>query len=134
MEVHLVSSAQELAELAKIMQQLRPQYTQDQLIAQIKRQQAAGYQLAYVKSGSDVLCVAGFVVAEKLGRGKHIYIDDLVTTESSRSTGVGTFIINWFKSHCKQLACQSLQLDSGVQRFRSSEIQEFRDFQLIDSI
>ena len=44
-----------------------------------------------------VLAVAGFTVGEKLAWGKHIYIDDLVTNESHRSIGVGSFLISWFK-------------------------------------
>ena len=117
MEVHLVTTGEELSEIAAILLQLRPQYTQDSLITQIRKQQESGYQLAYVKSGNTILCVAGFVIGEKLAWGKYIYIDDLVTNEHCRSTGVGTFIINWFKFYCKTLGCQSLHLDSGVQKF-----------------
>ena len=117
MEVHLVRAETELSEVAEILRQLRPQYTQESLITQIRKQQDSGYQLAYVKSGDNILCVAGFVIGEKLAWGKHIYIDDLVTNENCRSTGVGAFIIDWFKSYCKALGCQSLHLDSGVQKF-----------------
>lgn len=117
MEVHLVNSETELSPIAEVLLQLRPQYSLDSLIEQIKKQQELGYQLAYVVSGDDILCVAGFVVGEKLAWGKHIYIDDLVTNENHRSNRVGTFLINWFKRYCSELGCQQLHLDSGIQKF-----------------
>lgn len=117
MKVHLLKSARELEDVAPIMLQLRPQYTTKSLIEQIQKQQKQGYQIAYVKSGVDILCVAGFVVGEKLAWGKHIYIDDLVTDERHRSTGAGKLLINWFKTYCAELGCEQLHLDSGVQRF-----------------
>ena len=117
MEVHLVNSEAELPDIAKVLLQLRPQYTLDSIIEQIKKQQESGYQLAYATSDNNILCVAGFVVGEKIAWGKHIYIDDLITNENHRSTGVGSFIIKWFKNHCKELGCKQLHLDSGIQKF-----------------
>jgi len=117
MEVCLLKSEMELSAIAEVLLQLRPQYTLDSLIHQIKKQQKSGYQIAYVKSDKNILCVAGFVVGEKIAWGKHIYIDDLVTNEKCRSTGVGSFIISWFKSYCKELGCKQLHLDSGIQKF-----------------
>lgn len=119
MEVKLLESEDELAAVAEVLLQLRPQYTLESLLAQIKKQQQSGYQLAYVKSGNGVLCVAGFVVGEKLAWGKHIYIDDLVTSEAHRSSGAGTLLMDWFKSLCEQTGCTQLHLDSGVQRFNA---------------
>ncbi len=117
MEVHLINSDSELVAVAKVLLQLRPQYSLKTLVSQIKTQQKQGYQIAYVKSDNNILCVAGFVIGEKLAWGKHIYIDDLVTNEQYRSTGVGAFLIAWFKAYCKEIGCRQLHLDSGVQRF-----------------
>ena len=117
MQVHLLQSNLELDKVAEVLLQLRPQYDLQGLKVQIEKQQEAGYQIAYVKQSEEILCVAGFVVGEKLAWGKYIYIDDLVTNEASRSTGAGSLIINWFKQYAKEIDCQQLHLDSGVQRF-----------------
>jgi GNAT superfamily N-acetyltransferase len=117
MKVHLLESEADLPAIAEVLLQLRPQYTKDLLIEQIKKQERLGYKIAYIKADGNILCVAGFVVGEKIAWGKHIYIDDLVTNETYRSTGVGAFIINWFKSYCKELGCKQLHLDSGIQKF-----------------
>ena len=61
--------------------------------------------------------IAGFVVGEKLAWGKHIYIDDLVTSADHRSTGVGKVLMEWFRTYAKDNGCTQIHLDSGVQRF-----------------
>lgn len=117
MEVRLVTSEGELNAVAEVLLQLRPQYDLEGLIAQIKVQQQYGYQIAYVVSGEKALCVAGFVVGQKLAWGKHIYIDDLVSAEECRSAGAGSVMIGWLKEYAKELGCAQIHLDSGVQRF-----------------
>ena len=76
-----------------------------------------GYQLAYIAEGEKVLCVAGFVLGQKLAWGKHIYVDDFVSNEECRSHGAGHAMMEWLKGYAKQNNCQQLHLDSGVQRY-----------------
>lgn len=117
MKVKLAKSDSELERASEILLQLRTGFTKESLIARIKAQQRSGYQIAYVEADGKALCVAGFVVAQKLAWGKHLYIDDLVTAERHRSTGTGKVIIDWLKSYAQALGCKELHLDSGVQRF-----------------
>lgn len=117
MQVCVLKSEMELSEVAEVLLQLRPQYTLETLINQIRVQRKQGYQIAYVKSDNQVLCVAGFVVGNKLAWGKHVYIDDLATNENCRSEGIGSLMIEWFKSYCKNNGYAQLHLDSGVQKF-----------------
>jgi GNAT superfamily N-acetyltransferase len=117
MQVCVLKSEMGLTEVAEVLLQLRPQYNLDTLINQIRAQQKQGYQIAYVKSDNQVLCVAGFVVGDKLAWGKHVYIDDLATNENCRSEGIGSLMIEWFKSYCKNNGYAQLHLDSGVQKF-----------------
>lgn len=117
MKVKIVETLQDLQSIIPTMLQLRPQYTAQSLLQQIQLQQQQGYQLACVVEGEDVLCVAGFVLGNKLAWQKHIYVDDLVTSESKRSTGAGKCLIDWLKQYARDNGCQQLHLDSGVQRF-----------------
>ena len=89
MEVKIASSDEELKKICPVLLQLRPQYDEESLIDQIKLQIENGYKIAYVEDNGKVLCVAGFVMGAKLAWEKHIYIDDLVTSETHRSTGAG---------------------------------------------
>jgi GNAT superfamily N-acetyltransferase len=116
-EIKLAESDADLERLAPVLSELRPQFTSSDLIARIKEQQKQGYLVAFAESGGEVLGVAGFVVGRKLAWGKHIYVDDLVTAERSRSKGVGGQLIKWLKAYARDQGCEQKHLDSGVQRF-----------------
>jgi len=94
MHIRIASSEQDVLALAPVLLQLRPQYTTESLINQIKKQQLDGYQVAFVEMDNAVVCVAGFVMNEKLAWGKCLYVDDLVTSETMRSRGAGKAMIN----------------------------------------
>ena len=117
MQVKLLSEDRELEQIAPVLLELRPQYSQAQLLQQIRKQQADGFQLAWVEEDGAVHCVAGFVIAEKLAWQKHLYVDDLVSSEKQRSRGAGKMLMDWLKHYAREQGCQQLHLDSGVQRF-----------------
>lgn len=117
MNIKIAESDAELERIAGVLLQLRSAFDSPTLIAQIRRQMNAGYRIAYVEADGEVLCVAGFVVGLKLAWGNHIYVDDLVSAEQHRSRGAGAKMIAWLKSHARELGCNQLHLDSGVQRF-----------------
>jgi GNAT superfamily N-acetyltransferase len=117
MEVKIARTKADIDRISDVLRQLRPAFDKEQLAARIREQRKHGYQLAYVESSGDVLCVAGFVVGCKLAWGKHIYVDDLVTDERHRSRGAGALMIEWLKSYAKQNGCGQIHLDSGVSRF-----------------
>lgn len=117
MQVQQCQSPSDLQRIAPVLLQLRTQYTAESLTRQIKQQLEQGYQLAYVEQEQTVICVAGFVIRESLAWGKHMYVDDLVTDASVRSSGAGRRMIEWLKSHARQQHCEQLHLDSGVQRY-----------------
>lgn len=117
MNVRLAESDSDLERLVPVLLELRPGFDRDTLLAQIRTQRQEGFQLAWVEDAGEVLCVAGFVVGTKLAWGKHIYVDDLVTSARHRSKGAGATMIAWLKSHALGLGCRQLHLDSGVQRF-----------------
>ena len=85
MTVNIAESDGELEKISGVLLQLRTAFNRESLIAQLKKQRQLGYQVAYVESAGEVLCVAGFVVGTKLAWGNHIYVDDLVTAENRRS-------------------------------------------------
>lgn len=118
MNVRIATNDSDLERIAPVLLELRDQFNDaEALIAQIKRQQSEGYRLAFAEENDEVLCVAGFVISNKLAWGKHIYVDDLVTSAKKRSTGAGKCLMDWLKQHCRDNDCNQLHLDSGVQRF-----------------
>lgn len=75
----------------ELLCELRPAFSRQSMMAAVGEARAAGgYQLAGVFDESgELLCVAGFVIGFKLAWGRHLYVDDLVTTQARRSRGAG---------------------------------------------
>ncbi|GJM14620.1 MAG: N-acetyltransferase GCN5 [Pseudohongiella sp.] len=116
MQIKIADNLEKLRLISPVLLQLRPQYTEEKLVSRIQAQQADGYRVAFVEDQGKILCVAGFVMGQKLAWGKHLYVDDLVTAESHRSTGAGKFMIDWLKQYARDCGCQQLHLDSGASR------------------
>ena len=114
MKIELAKSESDIEEAGRLLIQLRPQYSLEGIVDQIKKQQHAGYQIACAKEDELIVGVAGFVVGEKLAWGKHVYVDDLVTDQEKRSTGVGAALIAWLREYGEENGCQQLHLDSSV--------------------
>lgn len=118
MQVILAQSDEQLRQALPVLLQLRPQYSADTLLQQIRLQQRSGYRVAYVEDeGGAVVSVAGFVLGQKLAWQKHLYVDDLVSSEAHRSRGAGKFLLDWLKGYAREQGCQQLHLDSGVTRY-----------------
>jgi hypothetical protein len=105
MKIELLTSDDELPEVARVLIQLRPQYSLDAMIAQQKTQRESGYQIACVRTGGRVIGTAGVVVGKKLAWGKQIYVDDLVSDEKNRGAGVGASLITWLQDYGVGLGC-----------------------------
>lgn len=107
----------EVAATFPVMRQLRPHLDEEGYAARVRRMREEGYRLAAVVEGEEVLCVAGFRIVEFLAHGKFLYVDDLVTDESARSSGSGKRMLDWLSTEAGNAGCEKLQLDSGVQRY-----------------
>jgi GNAT superfamily N-acetyltransferase len=106
-----------------LMWQLRPHYGAngevahaDAYVEAVRRQRAEGYRLACAFVDDAPRALAGFRIQHMLSRGRFLYVDDLVTDEGARGTGVGTVLFDWLVAAARDAGCARLHLDSGVQR------------------
>ncbi|MGA9450453.1 MAG: GNAT family N-acetyltransferase [Verrucomicrobiia bacterium] len=100
-----------------VMAQLRPHLVETEFVRRVRRQQRAGYKLAFLRDKRNIKAVAGYRFLESLSWGKFIYVDDLVTDEQVRSQGFGQQLFAWLVKQAKARGCDQFHLDSGVQRF-----------------
>jgi GNAT superfamily N-acetyltransferase len=100
-----------------VLAQLRPHLRDHDPIPIVRKQFAEGYRLACVRNGGKVAGVAGYRILHNLAKGRHLYVDDLVTDETARSQGVGAELLKWLCDLARSEQCSWLELDSGVQRF-----------------
>ena len=115
--ISLAQEDEEIMACWPVMSQLRTHLAESEFVERVKLQQRGGYQLCYFTEETVVHSVAGFRIIENLASGRVLYIDDLVTDSSARSTGFGQRLFDWLMARAKTAGCDTLELDSGVQRF-----------------
>jgi len=102
-----------------LMKLLRPHLSEENFVDGVQEQMQEGYQLFYLCEGSELMSLAGCRISTNLAWGKHLYIDDLVSSEQARSQGHGKAILDYLKRYAKEQGCKAVHLDSGVARFRA---------------
>ena len=107
----------DLSRCFPVMVQLRSDLTAEQFEQQVARQFEQGYKLLAAEEEGKIVGLAGYRIGENLAWGRFLYVDDIVTDEAARSTGVGTRLISWLKREALKNGCSQLHLDSGVHRF-----------------
>lgn len=117
MEIREALSEKEVRATYPTMRQLRTHLSEDEYVSAVERMREEGYRLAaaFGEKGS-CLGVAGFRTSEMLWCGRFLYVDDLVSAEDARSSGVGAAMLRWLKDEARKNECSQLHLDSGVHR------------------
>ena len=116
--IAIAKNADEIRRCFPVMRELRTHVSDEHdFVARVLRQQEQGYQLAFLKSDGEVCAAAGYRFLESLFSGKNLYVDDLVTREQDRSRGYGGELLDWLINEASGHDCETLELDSGVQRF-----------------
>ncbi|WP_265584067.1 GNAT family N-acetyltransferase [Chitinimonas koreensis] len=95
--------------------ELRPQIQPD-YAGQLAGIFADGGRLVIAADGEDVLGVALYRCYRDTFSGTKFYVDDLVTTSSRRSRGVGRTLLDWLQQEARRLGARNFILDSGTQR------------------
>ncbi len=115
--VKLAESDDEILRCYPIMLQLRPHLKETEFVGRVRSQQRGGFHLAYASDSAGALhTVAGFRILENLIQGVFLYVDDLVTDADDRSKGWGQLLFDWLVDYARAHGCNTLELDSGVQR------------------
>lgn len=98
-----------------LMRELRPHLADaGQFVRQVERQAEQGYRLLAARQGEEVLGLAGCRLQENLIYGRFLYVDDLVTREDQRRTGIGERLLATARDEARRLGCKNLVLDTGL--------------------
>ncbi|WJJ14595.1 GNAT family N-acetyltransferase (plasmid) [Prescottella equi] len=99
-----------------VLQELRPHLTRE-LLAQVLREGAPqGLRFTAVVENGRCVAVAGWRIIVGTSAIRKLHVDDLSTTASERSRGHGATLLSSLVQRARDLGCQILDLDSGVQR------------------
>jgi GNAT superfamily N-acetyltransferase len=87
--------------------------------AKMKRVFAGGARMCVAVEGADVAGVAVYRMYENTFYGKQLYVDDLVTDDKRRSSGVGRALLGHLEQKARAAGFDNLTLDSGTQRLQA---------------
>lgn len=129
--MEIAKTDEEIMACFDVMKQLRTQLKEDSWLATIRVMQSEGYVLAYMAKDDVVVAVAGYYICNKLSvNGKSLYVYDLSTDERYRSMGYGKRLINDLKELARSRDCETIELDSGVQRFEAHKFYLREEFHI----
>lgn len=114
--VWLADSDDDISRCFPALKVLRPHLEESAFLAQVRRQQPAGYRLAAIGGPGAAEAVAGFRLAEFLAWGKVLYVDDLITLPGARGRGYGGQLLEWLAARAVEAGCDEVHLDSGYPR------------------
>ena len=115
----LVTTDTEIERCFDVMWELRGHLKRDGFVGLIRHMMAEGFQMAYHDVDGEIACVSGFRVTTNLFLGKNLYVDDLITSENTRSTGCGRIMMDWLREIAREQGCAAIHLDSGTQRHQA---------------
>jgi len=103
----------------EIMAELRPHLKRQEFVSSVREMEAEGFRLIYLAIENKIVAAAGYRISTNFFMGKHLYVDDLVTTDAERSSGYGRRMIKWLLGKAERSDCKFLHLDSGTHRGRA---------------
>lgn len=117
-EAGRVISDELLASAETVHRQLRPNLPADYASTMRAIFDFGGRMTMAIQDG-QVVGVAVWRLMLKTVGGLELYVDDLITDEQQRSTGVGSTLLHWLEGEARRRGCAVLSLDSGTQRHRA---------------
>lgn len=110
------NSPQDLERFYPVMKELRKDLSyQDFLHLYQKAHEADSYEVLGFESQGKIVAVMGYRILYDLVHGKHLYIDDLVSTETQRSKGLGAKFLAHAEQLAKDFSCKGLRLCTGIE-------------------
>jgi GNAT superfamily N-acetyltransferase len=103
-------------EVLPVLRELRPHLTADSFSTVYAEGHPQGLRLTAAHAGGRCVGVAGWRIVATTANLRKLYVDDLVTTAESRSTGVGRALLAALTQRAVAARCAALDLDSNVQR------------------
>jgi GNAT superfamily N-acetyltransferase len=117
-QIAIAKAREDVCRCFPVMREVRPHFKSvGKFVQQVLHQQRDGYLLSFLEADGEVRAVAGYRFLESLFSGKFLYVDDLVTRARDRSRGFGGALLDWLLEQARGQDCDTLELDSGVQRF-----------------
>jgi GNAT superfamily N-acetyltransferase len=103
-------------DMLPVLRELRPHLDAESLAAVYAEGHPQGLRFLAAYDGDRCVGVAGWRVLALTFALRKLYVDDLVTTAATRSTGVGHALLSELEARARAAGCTILDLDSGTHR------------------
>lgn len=100
-----------------VLQELRAGLTAALLAQVLAEGELQGLRYLAAFRGGACVGVAGWRIVANTSATRKLHVDDLVTTATGRSQGVGAALLTELERRARDAGCTLLDLDSGVQRY-----------------
>jgi GNAT superfamily N-acetyltransferase len=121
----LAKTKADLEKCFPVMKELRPHLSFDEYLEIYNEAHSSdGYEIVAIQSEGEIRAVMGYRILSDFVRGKHIYVDDLVSSEGVRSKGLGAQLLKYAESIAEGLGCKSLRLCTGIENERGVQFYE----------
>ncbi|MBS1968821.1 MAG: GNAT family N-acetyltransferase [Bdellovibrionales bacterium] len=106
-----IQNREELERCFPVMKELRPHLNVQEYLEIYRHAHAMdGYEILAMEQKGEIIAVMGYRILYDFVRGRHLYIDDLVSTEKMRSQGLGGEMLKQAEVIAKDLHCKSMRL------------------------
>ncbi len=117
--IFTVKNKNDLERCYPVMKELRPHLSFEDYVSIYNDSHATdGYEIVAIEDKEQILAVMGYRFLSDFVRGKHVYIDDLVSTEKARSHGLGAELLKFAEEIAQTTGCKSLRLCTGIENQR----------------
>lgn len=120
-----IQNREDLEKCFPLMKELRPHLSEQDYLEIYRHAHAMdGYEIVGLQLDGKIVALMGYRLMYDFVRGRHLYIDDLVSTEKMRSKGLGAQLLKHAESIAQDLGCKSLRLCTGVENDRGKKFYE----------
>ncbi len=130
-QLTIARTPDDLARFYPVMKELRKALSFSDYMAIYKQAHATqGYEIVAIEDENQVVAVMGYRILHDYVHGKHLYIDDLVSSEFQRSRGFGKKLLQYAEQVAKELECTGLRLCTGIENELGKQFYEHQGWSL----
>ncbi len=123
--IFIARTKSDLEKCYPIMKELRPHLSLAEYFEIYQQAHSRDdYEIVALEQEGKILAVMGYRVLSDFVRGKHLYIDDLVSSEKFRSKGLGAELLLYAEAIAPSLGCKVLRLCAGLENERGMTFYE----------
>ncbi len=128
-KIYILKTEAEIERAFPVMKELRPHLSFNGYLEIYKAaHECDDYQIAVLELDGHIVALMGFRFLSDFIRGRHLYIDDLVSSENMRSMGFGKELLKFAEKMADQSNCNVLRLCTGIDNNRGIKFYEDNDW------